>query len=280
VSIAKIAAIANENAMPPVRVNIVMYATDIFETPENDLAKVRYAQRAGQTFSQWLDKANARTPLKDMGLLHVNTAKGDELWLVKATDVGLLYQDLYLGFGWRPETKTDAYVTTATIDGRRYILLIMMLHENPRDQINLGYKLDWAQFTHEFTHVMDYRRGYMNHKANMDKSNKPPNKDRMRYYNSPVEFNGYYQQGLHEILYALTILAMSKKDPDRFKTVSYQQFRTIYNIWFERPWLSNLNPIYKRKFNRRFYKFYRLVQTTFPDMEAINDIIKQNAKSA
>jgi hypothetical protein len=256
-----------------------MHATELFETPEIDLRKLRYAQRASHKFSQWLYQANAKTPLKDMGLFNVRTAKGDELWLLRATEVGIPYQDLYIGLGWNPKSTSDAYVTTATMAGRQHMLLVMMLKDDPRDQIDLGYKLDWAQFTHEFTHVMDYRRGYTQHKANVAKSGKPPVADRAAYYNSPIEFNGYYQQGLHTIIYKLALLAMAKKPPDRFKTISYSQFRRVYDIWFESAWLHSLNTVYQRKFTRRFYKFYRLVQTTWPDMEAIQDIAKQDEES-
>ena len=264
-----------------------MLLVDLLETPEKDLERLSYARKEIEKFTKWLYENNKNTPLKDMDMIHAIDNKGKDLWLIKASKIGMAFQNLYIGIGWKPHAVSNsAFTTTGEIGGSRVIMLVIMMKDNPKNEVNLYYKLDFSHLIHEFVHVIDYRRGYINHRDNLIKTGKDKDigDDRNQYYNSPIEFNGYYQQGVYEIMNKLTIKAMNPQyrelNPNGFKDISYKSFKRLNDMWFDPKWLAALTSENKRRFDRRFYKFYDLVKKKWPDMEYIQHIIMQEEENA
>ncbi len=281
-----------------------MRCTELFETAEQDLQTLRVAQRAAGLFAQWLGDHNEDTPLRDCKPFRERDSRSGVLWLLPATEIGLT--DAYLYLGLTQKTPGDdnggGFVNYSVTGEHRYleepertaktpVYLVMTLAEDPSDATDIAYKINWSAFTHEYTHVLDYRRGFLRHKENVNKHRfnakkivriQPKAKDDPDfYYNNPTEFNAYYMQGLHTILYQLTMPLHTKADPEQFRHTnlsSFAVFSAHYLMWFDLTWLKHLTPRNRRKFDRRFAKLYMLVRQSWPDLAAIRDIQTQNAE--
>ncbi len=257
-----------------------MQLLDLFETAEKDLERLHYARSQIDKFARWLHDANEKTPLNKIGMmeLRLHTPNGiTDVWVKKASDIGMAYQDLYIGIGYKKASKTTAFVTTGRMDNKPITFLIMLVKEDPSEKIDIYFSLNYSEMVHEFIHVMDYRRGYDKHRNNLIRQGILPKKDINSYYNSPIEFNAYYQQGIYEIMNKLTIKAISNKEinSNSFNNISYQSFKRLYDMWFNSSWMTTLTPENKKKFDRRFYKFYELVKNKWPDMNYIQDVIME-----
>lgn len=271
-----------------------MLCQHLFEDPEKDLKTVRYAQRAVGKILRFLTDKTENTPLKDCGFDHV-TASKDELWMFPVTDAGLPHQNVRFAVGWRmaadTKRKTKAFVVTAQDGPKQFILLVALLDHNPENDTDIAYKLDFSDVVHEFIHVLDYRRGYLTHKDNIKRAERLSGTKREptqeQYFNSPIEFNGYYQQGLSKVLNSLVIASYKlKQSPTyayayRVQTLkSFNAFLREHRYSFNDSWMHMLTPENKKRFMRRFYRLYELVRDRWPNMEAIRDMAAESEEAA
>jgi hypothetical protein len=217
--------------------------------------------------------------LKDCGFRPIQT-KHHPGWLIKATDAGLAYQNLYIIIGFSDQRKTSkAYVSTSNLRGEQVIVLVILMDRDPSDDVDIVYRFNWGTLVHEFIHVMDYRRGYLRHKARQEQRGRPNPLDNVdqKYYNTAIEFNAFYQQGLHAILTQLSredwLESVAKRSA--MQQASFTTFQTEFLKYFDSHWLRILNPEMKRRFVKRFYQFYMLVKTQWPDMDAVQEIASE-----
>ena len=274
-----------------------MLCSDLFEaSPENDLDRVRYAQRMVGKISTYITQKTENTPLKDCGFQNVMT-KNDELWMFSVTDAGIPYQDVNFAIGWRTSDSnhhTNAYVTTGRDGSNKFTLLVYLMDHDPSNDTDLGYKMNWSNLIHEFIHVMDYRRGYAIHKDNITRAayRAGPKfggygigKSLSHYMNSPIEFNAYYQQGSERILNHLVRASLKTK---KFKTFDYafrssvlrdfNTFRAEYFTDFNYEWIRSMTPDTKKQFLKRLYQFFKITKDQWPDMKVIRDITDENER--
>lgn len=273
--------------------DVLTLAQSVNESGASDFDKLGEVQRAAGKFQSWLSRNNEETPVKDCGF-YKSSLSGLEVWMIRAMKVGIADHHLYLALGDRTKDNAAgfvAHIPTSQHDGdpvkNTDIVLCMLIGKDPADEIDVAYTINWDFFAHEYVHVLDYRRGLVTHKYNQDKQKRQnKNYERQFYYDRPEEFNAYFQQGLREILHGLARATpmYGKKSPEEIAAFrkqnlsSYPEFRKKFVIWFDSPWLTHLNAANKRKFERRFFKVFNLVQQTWPDMDAINDIAVQNAE--
>jgi hypothetical protein len=105
-----------------------MRLVDLLETPEKDLERLSYARKEIEKFTKWLYENNKNTPLKDMDMIHAIDNNGKDLWLIKASKIGMAFQNLYIGISWNPHAINDsAFTTTGVVNGKRAILLVIMI---------------------------------------------------------------------------------------------------------------------------------------------------------
>lgn len=272
-----------------------MYLNDLFETPEDDLQTVQTASRAAGKFQSWLSKNNETKPVKDLGFYEKYFEKIGTVWIIPAKRVGIDDPHLYLGImkknnAW--DDKSEAFVVHARSNEQptdilkdTTVYLVMKISDDPQIMTDVAYSINWEHFAHEYTHVLDYRRGLLRHKYNQTTKSAP---DKIKYYDRPWEMNAYFQQGLRDILHDLARQSpmFNKQTPEQAETYkrvflsSYDAFRKHFIMWFDLPWLRNMNEANKRKFEVRLYKVYELVRKTWPDMDAIKDIKAQNDEAA
>lgn len=267
-----------------------MFTADLFETPERDLSTLRYAERAVSKLGDYLRRKNEDVPLKDCGFRRMQTGP-DDIWLFPVTDAGLPHRDVWFGVGWQPgghdaNFKTQAYATTGrNAEGDRLSYLIMLLADNPENDTDVVFKFRWQSLIHEMIHILDYRRGLLRHKDNVVRAasirgERPKKPDPSTYYNSPIEFNAYYQQGMYGILNMLSrsdILdnASYQLAFRRDNLLSFDRFQGIFMHEFDWQWVDHWTPATRRRFLRRFYKLYELVRDQWPNMIAINDVVAE-----
>jgi hypothetical protein len=281
-----------------------MLCRHLFEDAEKDLKTVRYAQRAVSKIWRFLTDKTENTPLKDAGFFHTETGK-DEIWMFPATDAGLPHRDLEIAVGWRrvaattdkeKNQQTSAYVTTGRDGTRSFVLLVLLLDHDPSDDTDIAWKLDFSEIVHEFVHVLDYRRGYLKHRENIHRQQLRQGakfkgygmkRSRAKYFNSPIEFNAYYQQGVSALLNELVIATDKLKDTPSYAhayrasvLASYAAFQREFHYCFDNTWLRSLNAKTKHRFVKRLYQLFVFVRQNWPDMDAIKDMTAENKASA
>lgn len=120
--------------------------------------------------------------------------------------------------------------------------------------INVG----WVRevFIHEFIHYLDdlrYKGKPTVVSAALEKKG-----GKAAYFNSPVEFNAYFQGGASEIeVYA------SKMGPGQFAKkfgrpgTGYKKFRKEFERLFNKSWRNELDDKWKRKYEVRLWQLYQ-----------------------
>lgn len=173
--------------------------------------------------------------------------------LFRASEISLNYSDLLIVFTNYDTTKTKPTFGDNTFKGgysfgtyKHYKVIVINNLKN--DKIpSKGILKD--SFIHEFIHYLDFKRskGYtpnFNEKTTISD-----------YYNSPTEYNAYYQEA------ANYIVNLFKDDNilSKFKE-KYTNFETFYK-WmvenvFEKDYIKNLNDKNKKKLKKRIYNIY------------------------
>jgi len=119
-------------------------------------------------------------------------------------------------------------------------------------------------FIHEFIHYLDSQR-YKDKGQGSAVALREQGFD--AYYNTPAEFNAYYQEGVNEILGTLEIIrdhAEAKKPGTLAEFLkSFSVFEKKFLSYFSEDFIKALNPTYQRKFIQRFYGFYNKVRDEF-----------------
>jgi len=184
--------------------------------------------------------------------------------LFKASEINTNYKDLLIVFTKQNTDKTKPVF--GNFKGgysfgtfKQYkVIVINNLREDKTP--NKGILKD--SFVHEFIHYLDYKRskGY---------SPKFTNKTtEIEYYNSPTEYNAYYQEAASYISNLLKDKNLSNKFIEKFKT--YEKF---YN-WmlenaFDKHYISNLNDLNIKKIKKRVYNIWN--QFFIEHKEVINE---------
>lgn len=145
----------------------------------------------------------------------------------------------------------------------KYIVVPVLLE--PFNTKYLASRLRGAKkiFVHEFIHYLDQHRY----------KGQPPESAKMlrtkgweAYYNSPAEFNAYYQEGANDVLEFLRIV-QQHAEPLKPGTVagyisSFPVFEKNFakKPYFNEDFLKALNQKYKRKFMRRLVDLYQEIR--------------------
>jgi hypothetical protein len=102
-----------------------------------------------------------------------------------------------------------------------------------------------TEFIHEFTHFLDNsRRGNTYNFKNQETDKE--------YFNSPEEYNAYYQEMLNNIG------KITKKEG--VKNISFEEFLLKIKKYGYKNWLKNLDDKYLNKLNKRLYKIYSSIK--------------------
>lgn len=252
-----------------------MRLLELFEDAQGDLDNQRKAREIANAFGKWMAPRNEETPLDDIqevswlrlglrdGDINTRTISGRYLG-VEGCD------DLHIGFGWRKDGAPDrqgAFMVPATDEGRAIFYVIALLDKDASKDVDVLFRVRWEHLIHELTHYLDRKRQKTRSKrgGRLGLTPSASSKTPEGYYNHPLEFNAYYQQGLYSILNDLT---REGEDYEKYMR-DYQAFRRAFAHYFDGDFRFNLNDEYKRRFEKRFHAFYVWVRDLWPDATAI-----------
>lgn len=276
---------------------------NIYEDAETDLEVLTMARRAGNKLVAWLEKNKYLSfkEIPDIREMYLPQAKKNA-FVIYGETIGIRdITDLYIFFNLVDASKTYSHrysaTTAADMEGNIFkVVNLTLVMNNPDGPIgNLTFTIDWDSVIHEFVHVIDYQRGYIKTKIKQSKSGKDYRNDSTnnprKYFNSDIEFNAYYTQGLSKIIAkfynfsnpSTSLLSnYSSKDEyikmmqEHFNHMSYPIFKKNYSRLFDHTWFGFLSPRNRKRFNKRFYKLYVYISEKWPNMKAIEALVKEN----
>jgi hypothetical protein len=237
-----------------------MILDQLFEDANDDLGAEDRAQQIAQNFLKWVAVANEEQTIGEL-MQSRQFAQQDGRIDIQYYANGLQFNSprwINMGFAYRPGGGggSSAYISVEEAGGRNAYFVMVVLDYDPKDQVDIVYKLKWSQvlqeLVHELTHYMDRRR---------QKAMIPPesSEDRYKYFNSPLEVNAFYQQGVHNVVEdILTDVRRKTFDPTFVET--YEAFNKRYRRCFSQNYLAYLFPLNKRRFEARFYGLWQAIR--------------------
>jgi hypothetical protein len=243
---------------------------------EKQFASEAEAYKLVQKFGRWIGKNNADTPIRNLMQARM-IRDGTKLYIVNADQFGGP-DDLFIGFAYTPglnvEENPASMLQGRNVAERKPIYYIVIsVDSDIGDKTELGYSLNWTNLfghmVHELTHYQDRSRqttptrGKFNQKVQAVSS-----KDPEAYFNSPLEFNAYFQQGMHNVISSYIIGSERHyfKPSANFKALaSFDAFKRAHLFDFDRGFRDYLTPENQRRFDKRLYKFYDLLKKKISD---------------
>jgi hypothetical protein len=146
--------------------------------------------------------------------------------------------------------------------GGRAIVMVLPVLIGPYDTKHIATRM-WGRrsdFIHEFIHYLDEHRykGKVTPSAKLLKQ-----RGTSAYYNSPSEFNAFYQAGAHETLNTLRNVATQAEPIQRGTLARFlKDFKTFEKrvghnqAFFDQGFVEGLNEKYRRKFLQRLHGLY------------------------
>ena len=128
----------------------------------------------------------------------------------------------------------------------------------PYNSQYMDTRLDKNTFIHEYIHFLDHLR-YRDRGLAKTSAKYLDTDDIEGYYNTPEEFNAYYQEGQSQIV------RIWKNLPDKFKQKHSKDFKAFQDWatdinFFDRDFLTHINKKYLKKFKKRLANLYMYIQ--------------------
>ena len=128
----------------------------------------------------------------------------------------------------------------------------------PYNSQHMDTRLDKNTFIHEYIHFLDHLR-YRDRGLAKTSAKYLDTDDIEGYYNTPEEFNAYYQEGQSQIV------RIWKNLPDKFKQKHSKDFKAFQDWatdinFFDRDFLTHINKKYLKKFKKRLANLYMYIQ--------------------
>ena len=128
----------------------------------------------------------------------------------------------------------------------------------PYNSQYMDTRLDKNTFIHEYIHFLDHLR-YRDRGLSKTSAKYLDSNDIEGYYNTPEEFNAYYQEGQSQIV------RIWKNLPDKFKQKHSKDFKAFQDWatdinFFDRDFLTHINKKYLKKFKKRLANLYMYIQ--------------------
>jgi len=221
------------------------HKTVLTEDAEKDLYHNKRAVEILEAFKKWLKSKDVK--VKD--IMTPSRLHNGMLYTVPVRDfMGGAYNNLRMGFAYEHNPEHDGFQTVGTENGSKVYIVCKVFDFDIADGTLSRMPVNDEVFIHELIHYLDRMR--QRNKDGSLKFIKGTPLGKSGYHSDPLEFNAYFQQGMHKVMNAL------KSE----KIGSYKDFRDKYlnyfNYW---GFISKLTPEYKQKFERRFYKLYEFL---------------------
>lgn len=218
------------------------HKTILSEDAAKDLYHNNRAAEILKAFKNWLKSTNAK--IKDV-MARSNTENGMMYTIPVKNFMNGAYRNLRIGFAFEKNPLHDGFQTTGTENDTKVYIVCQVFDFDISDVVASNLHTHDPVMIHEIIHYLDRMR--QRSKDGQLKSIKGTSIDSKGYHSDPLEFNAYFQQGMHKVINVL------KNE----KIGSYNDFRGKYLNFFD--YFDKLTPEYKQKFERRFYKLYEFL---------------------
>ena len=240
------------------------------ESPETDVAKFKYAERLYDAFKNWIDRNIISDSLSSLipNMLRLKFS-GDMTYFVTGEMIGLgpIRNDLLIGFTWSENrTRGGFQATSKNSDTGKPVFLVVQVLPIGEDS---SYALTKETYIHELTHYADRKRqqskmpdGGLTGKFY---SGTKIERSKEEYFNDPLEFNAYFQEGALKIfnhIFSGDETAFFLDDME-WCMYSFDRFKKSFKDYFSFSFREHLNPEYKKKFERRLYKLWEHIKAEF-----------------
>jgi hypothetical protein len=248
----------------------------VTEDAAADVSRVRVAERIVNKYIHWLANANEEAPLEDIMQRTYRPNKNEHILFADGETIGLPkgYHDLNIGFAWGdgpPNVRGWLNTLVHPMGGPPKYIICLVRQTDPSKDTDLAYEMGYEQkeyLVHEVTHYLDYKRA---------KDLKPGSTQKLvkkrgttdGYYNSPLEFNAFFQQGLHAILKDLRERPAGSRFRKEDAFDSFANFLKDHLFLFDRGFRDHLDATYQKKFKRRLYKLYTLIKANPNDPDKV-----------
>ena len=170
------------------------------------------------------------------------------LWLFPIKYIDSRYKDLYLGLGKKSSNVKGGFSKTSK--GSYVVLNILgdagLQTKNLDQWISVGGS---KVFIHELTHYFDSKK----YKNKLDPQKKPETEeDYSEYFNSPQEWNAFWQEGVSSIIWLL-----ERPELQEHFLKNFNMFEAFVKKQMDEEFLKALNPENKRKLQKRIYNLYQ-----------------------
>lgn len=250
----------------------------IEEDASDDVIRVRVAERIVSRYIQWLAVNNEEKPLEDIMERTFRADKRENILFVSGETIGLAkgHHDLNIGFAWPaegfPSGNARGWLNAMNhpMGGPRKYLACLVRESDPSKDTDLAYEMGYEAkqiLVHEVTHYLDYKRSTIEPGSTQKLIKKRG--QAAGYYNSPLEFNAFFQQGLHAVLKDFKERPMGSRFRKEDSLATFEQFLADHLHEFDRGYRDNLDDVYRRKFKRRLYKLYDLIRQNPNDIDKV-----------
>lgn len=229
--------------------------------PENDYKFRKEAEKFYTNFVKFLkDESNLDKLRVDDRQFHG--------YAVGAWEIDRKYKDLVIFIAPSKYLPNSAFGSNAS--GKKVIALNFLYADNksPDAFKYIDTRISGAKndVVHEFMHYLDSKRRKNIHTKNNSKK-KLDSGDMEGYYNTPEEFNAFFQEGANSItnMAKNDIIPIEKKR--EWFSKSYKDFEKMALHLFDKGFLDNLNKKYERKFKQRLYQLYKFVNEKYIEKE-------------
>lgn len=270
--------ISRSKVVVPERDHLERVQKPVEEDAAADVTRVRVAERIMNKFIHWLSINNEEAPLQDIMEHSFKPTTLEQVLFASGETIGLPkgFHDLNLGFAWKseglPRSNARGWLSPMEhpMGGPRKYLACIVRDTDPSKDTDLAYEMGYEAkeiLVHEITHYLDYKRSTVNPGSTQKliKKRGPV----AGYYNSPLEFNAFFQQGLHAILKDLRERPYGSRFRKDETLATFQNFLADNLYSFNHSYREHLDDTYKRKFKRRLYKLYTLIKANPNDPDKV-----------
>ena len=228
-------------------------ATVLKEGPERDLFNNSRAVEIIDGFKKWLS-SKGQSKIEDI-MYRSKLHNGMAYSIPVRNFMQGAYKNLLIGFACE-ENPTHAGFQTVAYEHENKVFIVLQVYDfdiskGTPSQIRVNEPI----MIHEIIHYFDRMRH--RNKDGTLKNIKGSSLDKPGYHSDPLEFNAYYQQGVREVIREIE---NRKVRSSNLGLDSFQEFSDLYlarfNYW---GFVARLNPEFKKKFDRRFYKLYEFL---------------------
>ena len=209
------------------------------ESAENDIATSENGKKAYRTIVENLQNI-IFVPTDENDTedgIHLNGVKFNLNQLINEYDLNILFVE------YKNEKPNNFY------NDNKNIMVFFILNNigiNYDELVRKRFK-NWIsenEFIHEFTHFLD------NNRRGNTYDFKNPETDK-EYFNSPEEYNAYYQEIINKIL----------QNKSKLIGISFADFLKKSYKYGYKKWLNNLSADYMKKLKNRLYKIYNEINS-------------------